>query len=43
MEVIQGDTENPIDWVDVRNNSKEQALAIAELDFLNETSRISTP
>ncbi|KAF9888262.1 hypothetical protein FE257_008831 [Aspergillus nanangensis] len=42
VEVIQGNTEKPIDWVDVWNNSEERTLALAELDSLNETSKANT-
>ena len=35
MEVIQGSTEKPIDWVDVWSRSEERARAIEELEALN--------
>lgn len=43
MEVIQGNTEKPIDWVGVWNTSEERTLALAELDSLNEISKANTP
>ncbi|RAK96058.1 putative ABC multidrug transporter [Aspergillus ibericus CBS 121593] len=35
VEVIQGNTEKPIDWVDVWSRSEERARAIEELEALN--------
>lgn len=43
VEVIQGNTEKPIDWVDVWNNSEERSRALIDLDSINETSKTSTP
>ncbi|CAG8947101.1 unnamed protein product [Penicillium salamii] len=42
VEVIQGNTEKPIDWVHVWNNSEERNLALAELESLNEISRANS-
>lgn len=35
VEVIQGNTEKPIDWVDVWSRSEERERALAELEALN--------
>ena len=43
VEVIQGNTEKPIDWVDVWNHSEERSQALIELDSVNETSKAGAP
>lgn len=42
VEVIQGNTEEKIDWVDVWNRSEERARAIEELEALNSESKSNT-
>ncbi|KAL4875271.1 ABC-2 type transporter-domain-containing protein [Aspergillus karnatakaensis] len=39
VEVIQGSTDQKIDWVDVWNNSGERARAVSELEALNRASQ----
>ncbi|KAL4890653.1 ABC-2 type transporter-domain-containing protein [Aspergillus ambiguus] len=42
VEVIQGNTEKKIDWVDVWNQSTERERALAELESLNADSKANT-
>ncbi|KAG2419095.1 hypothetical protein HFD88_002199 [Aspergillus terreus] len=43
VEVIQGNTEQKIDWVDVWSRSEERERALAELEVLNKDSKANTP
>ncbi|KAI2830529.1 hypothetical protein CBS147343_10393 [Aspergillus niger] len=42
VEVIQGNTEKPIDWVDVWSRSEERERALAELEALNKEGQSHT-
>lgn len=42
VDVIQGKTEQPIDWVDVWNNSPEREKALETLERLNNIALSST-
>ena len=42
VEVIQGNTEKPIDWVDVWSRSEERERALAEIEALNKEGESHT-
>ena len=42
MEVIQGNTEKKVDWVEVWNQSEERQRAMAELEALNNERKQNT-
>ncbi|PYH80056.1 hypothetical protein BO82DRAFT_313773 [Aspergillus uvarum CBS 121591] len=42
VEVIQGNTEKPIDWVDVWSNSEERELVLRDLEVLNKEAEANS-
>lgn len=39
VEVVQGNTSQPVDWVEIWNNSEERKQALTELEALNDASK----